>query len=152
MSRFVSAEPGENALLKDAHRLVAQRSLIGMSDYGIFANGGNVIVSEDDFDANGIDAETPVCLLIQIAPTKDNPESSVPNFGEYVNVGRTIELLEEAPSIRQGCISMIEMEQNQIGVVVVPGAAANRVNNTPGVWDAADEAFLEAWDTAGDNA
>jgi len=153
MSKFVSPEPDENAFVHDAEVLVAQRSLLSLPFYGICAVGGNEVVDQPDFAANGIDGSEAVNVNIRIVPPPDNPTSaSVAGFGGYINVGRTIKELGEAPSVRQGVIAMIENENNQIGVVYHPGEVEAKVNNTPGVWDAADVAFEEAWVKAGKNA
>lgn len=151
MSKFQSADPTENVTLAEAKAHVNQRALVGLPNLGIVANaqGSMEMVEEVDFSANGIDPKLPNCLLIRFRKGIESDENNaVPGFGDYINVGEALYHLRKAPNLRAAVVSMIENENNMIGVVFNHGDADRRITNIQSVGKAINEAFVKAWNAA----
>jgi hypothetical protein len=151
MGKYIATDPTQNATLAQAQKLIKQRALVGLPSLGIVANaqGSQEMVEEADFAAVGINGASPACLLIRIRKGKDAGEdATVPGFGDFINVGETLEALGKAPNLMAGVVSMIHNETNQIGAVYVPGEAERRIASIPIVQRAAAAALQDAWELA----
>lgn len=151
MPNFIATDPTQNATLDQARAIVSKRTLLGLPCLAIVAQaqGAQDIVEEADFSANKIDASKPVCLLIRRRKGKPADDNNVfPGFGEYVNVGETIEALDKASSAYAGAISMVQNDKTKSDEVYVPGTAENYIATLPEVSKAAREAFEHIWNKA----
>lgn len=116
----------QTAMIAEAHKLAALRKTLSMPTYGIFGqmpDGG--YAPEEQF------VEPPPTILLVKVEDRETPEDSpsVPAHDDFINVGKTMDLLKRAPSLDAGIKRMIAIEQ--------PGISDEAINarlmNLPGV-------------------